>query len=220
MNIIDIIMRNTFKTANEAYEYMHNEIITNGVEFADTKALFNIGFTIENPTNKVITNKERNWNQKYAAAEWAWYLSGDPRVSTLGKMYGKIPPIWLRMADENGEVNSNYGYQWKRCDQLDNVVNLLRDNPETRQAAISIYDGKEIHKYDNDTPCTYAVQFTIVQGKLYMSVYMRSNDLWYGFCNDQYQFASLQEMVADRLNLPVGTYYHHAHNLHLYNDKI
>jgi thymidylate synthase len=220
MNIIDIIMRNTFKTANEAYEYMHNEIITNGVEFAGTKALFNIGFTIEDPTNKVITNKERKWNQKYAAAEWAWYLSGDPRVSMLGKMYGKIPPIWLRMADENGEVNSNYGYQWKRCDQLDNVVNLLRDNPETRQAAISIYDGKEIHKYDNDTPCTYAVQFTIVQGKLYMSVYMRSNDLWYGFCNDQYQFASLQEMVADRLNLPVGTYYHHAHNLHLYNDKI
>ena len=220
MNIIDIIMRNTFKTANEAYEYMHNEIITNGVEFADTKALFNIGFTIENPTNKVITNKERNWNQKYAAAEWAWYLSGDPNIIKLGQLNGKIPPIWERMADVNGEVNSNYGYQWKRCDQLDNVVNLLRDNPETRQAAISIYDGKEIHKYDNDTPCTYAVQFTIVQGKLYMSVYMRSNDLWYGFCNDQYQFASLQEMVADRLNLPVGTYYHHAHNLHLYNDKI
>ena len=220
MNIIDIIMRNTFKTANEAYEYMHNEIITNGVEFAGTKALFNIGFTIENPTNKVITNKERNWNQKYAAAEWAWYLSGDPNIIKLGQLYGKIPPIWERMADVNGEVNSNYGYQWKRCDQLDNVVNLLRDNPETRQAAISIYDGKEIHKYDNDTPCTYAVQFTIVQGKLYMSVYMRSNDLWYGFCNDQYQFASLQEMVADRLNLPVGTYYHHAHNLHLYNDKI
>ena len=220
MNIIDIIMRNTFETANEAYEYMHNEIITNGVEFAGTKALFNIGFTIEDPTNKVITNKERNWNQKYAAAEWAWYLSGDPNIIKLGQLYGKIPPIWERMADVNGEVNSNYGYQWKRCDQLDNVVNLLRDNPETRQAAISIYDGKEIHKYDNDTPCTYAVQFTIVQGKLYMSVYMRSNDLWYGFCNDQYQFASLQEMVADRLNLPVGTYYHHAHNLHLYNDKI
>ena len=220
MNIIDIIMRNTFKTANEAYEYMHNEIITNGVEFAGTKALFNIGFTIEDPTNKVITNKERNWNEAYAAAEWDWYLSGDPRISTLGRIYGKIPPIWLRMADENGEVNSNYGYQWRRNDQLENVINMLKQNNETRQAAISIYDGKAIHQYAHDTPCTYAVQFTIVQGKLYMSVYMRSNDLWYGFCNDQYQFASLQEMVAERLNLPVGTYYHHAHNLHLYNDKI
>ena len=220
MNIIDIIMKNTFETANEAYEYFHNEIITNGVEFAGTKALFNIGFTIENPTNKVITNKERNWNEEYAAAEWAWYLSGDPRIKKLGELYGKIPPIWERMADSNGEVNSNYGYQWKRHDQLENVINILKKNPDTRQAAISIYDGKEIHQYAHDTPCTYAVQFTIVQGKLYMSVYMRSNDLWYGFCNDQYQFASLQEMVAERLNLPVGTYYHHAHNLHLYNDKI
>jgi len=220
MNIIDIIMRNTFKTANEAYEYMHNEIITNGIEFANTKALFNIGFTIENPTNKVITNKERNWNEEYAAAEWAWYLSGDPRIETLGELYGKIPAIWKRMADENGEVNSNYGYQWKRHDQLENVINMLKQNPNTRQAAISIYDGKAMHQYAYDTPCTYAVQFTIVQSKLYMSVYMRSNDLWYGFCNDQYQFASLQEMVAERLNLPVGTYYHHAHNLHLYNDKI
>jgi len=220
MNIIDIIMRNTFETANEAYEYMHNEIITNGIEFAGTKALFNIGFTIEDPTNKVITNKERNWNEEYAAAEWAWYLSGDPRIETLGELYGKIPAIWKRMADENGEVNSNYGYQWKRHDQLENVINMLKQNPNTRQAAISIYDGKAIHQYAYDTPCTYAVQFTIVQSKLYMSVYMRSNDLWYGFCNDQYQFASLQEMVAERLNLPVGTYYHHAHNLHLYNDKI
>ena len=220
MNIIDIIMRNTFKTANEAYEYMHNEIITNGIDFAGTKALFNIGFTIENPTNKVITNKERNWNKEYAAAEWAWYLSGDPRVTTLGKLYGKIPAIWKNMADKNGEVNSNYGYQWRRNDQLENVINILEHGFDTRQAAISIYDGKEINKYEFDTPCTYAIQFTVVQGKLYMSVYMRSNDLWYGFCNDQYQFASLQEMVAERLNLPVGTYYHHAHNLHLYNDKI
>lgn len=220
MNIIDIIMRNTFETANEAYEYMHNEIITNGIEFANTKALFNIGFTIENPTNKVITNKERNWNEEYAAAEWAWYLSGDPRVTTLGELYGKIPAIWKNMADKNGEVNSNYGYQWRRNDQLENVINILKHGFDTRQAAISIYDGKEINKYEFDTPCTYAIQFTVVQGKLYMSVYMRSNDLWYGFCNDQYQFASLQEMVAERLNLPVGTYYHHAHNLHLYNDKI
>jgi len=49
---------------------------------------------------------------------------------------------------------------------------------------------------------------------------MRSNDLWYGFCNDQYCFSMMQQMVADRLNLPVGTYYHFANNLHLYNNKL
>ena len=219
MNIIDIIMRNTFETANEAYEYMHNEIITNGVDFAGTKALFNIGFTIENPTNKVITNEERNWKHDYAEAEWKWYMSGDRNIAKLGEIYGKVPAIWKQMADPDGEVNSNYGWQWQRNNQLEHVINKLKTK-DNRQAAISIYDGKEINAYKFDTPCTYAVQFTVVQDKLYMSVYMRSNDLWYGFCNDQYQFASLQEMVAERLNLPVGTYYHHAHNLHLYNDKI
>lgn len=219
MNIIDIIMRNTFETANEAYEYMHNEIVTNGVEFAGTKALFNIGFTIENPTNKVITNEERNWKHDYAEAEWKWYMSGDRNITKLGEIYGKIPAIWKRMADPDGEVNSNYGWQWQRNNQLEHVINKLQTEGN-RQAAISIYDGKEINSYKFDTPCTYAVQFTVVQSKLYMSVYMRSNDLWYGFCNDQYQFASLQEMVAERLSLPIGTYYHHAHNLHLYNDKI
>jgi len=219
MNIIDIIMRNTFETANEAYEYMHNEIVTNGIEFAGTKALFNIGFTIENPTNKVITNEERNWKHDYAEAEWKWYMSGDRNIAKLGEIYGKIPAIWKKMADPDGEVNSNYGWQWQRNNQLEHVINKLQTEGN-RQAAISIYDGKEINSYKFDTPCTYAVQFTVVQSKLYMSVYMRSNDLWYGFCNDQYQFVSLQEMVAERLSLPVGTYYHHAHNLHLYNDKI
>jgi thymidylate synthase len=213
-------MRTTFKNANEAYEYMHNEILINGVEFAGTRALFNVGFTLEDPTNKIITNKERNWKPSYAEAEWQWYMSGSPNIKTLGDIYGKIPPIWERMADASGNVMSNYGWQWKREDQLEKIIHMLKANPETRQATISIYDGKEIHRYATDTPCTYAVQFTIVQGKLYMSVYMRSNDLWYGFCNDQYQFASLQELVAERLNLPIGTYYHHAHNLHLYNDKI
>ena len=53
-----------------------------------------------------------------------------------------------------------------------------------------------------------------------MAALMRSNDLWYGFCNDQYCFSMLQKLVADRLDIKVGEYYHYAHNLHLYNDKI
>ena len=147
-------------------------------------------------------------------------LSGDPKISKLGELYGSIPPIWKRMADKNGEVNSNYGYQWQRHNQLEYIVNKLRENPDTRHAAISIYDAKENNEYVHDTPCTYAVQFSIVNNKLCMSVYMRSNDIWYGFCNDQYQFASLQQMIADRLSIETGWYYHHAHNMHLYKNKL
>ena len=75
-------------------------------------------------------------------------------------------------------------------------------------------------RYKYDTPCTYAVQFTVVDNKLDMCVTMRSNDLWFGFCNDQYCFSKLQEMVSERTGYEIGTYYHFAHNLHLYEDQL
>ena len=216
--------KNTFKNADEAYKYFFKEILKNGVTFDDTKALFNIGFYMEHPYQNWIFNKgsavPRNWNPEYAQAEWQWYLSGDKNISRLGEIYGKVPPIWERMADEDGNVNSNYGWQWERTSQLDIVIDMLRLNPQTRRAAISIYDAKEISDYATDTPCTYAVQFTILNNRLNMCVTMRSNDLWYGFCNDQYCFSKLQQLVAERLKIEVGTYYHFAHNLHLYNKQI
>ena len=213
-------MTKTFKRANDAYEYYHDKIIREGVKFGDTKALFNVGFYIENPLDNAIENTERKWNPVYAEAEWQWYLSGDRNIAKLGELYGKVPEIWKRMAFPNGNVNSNYGWQWRRNDQIDYVVNLLKNEPETRQATISIYDGKEHDTFAFDTPCTYAVQFTIVNNKLDMCVTMRSNDLWYGFCNDQYCFSKMQEMVSNELNIEPGIYYHFAHNMHLYNDKI
>ncbi len=218
--MINTINNKVFRNANAAYEYLHDQILQNGVEFGDTKALFNVGFYMTDPMDNKIINKERKWNEKYAEAEWDWYITSDPRIETLGKIYGKVPEIWKRMADEHGYVNSNYGYQWERNRQLDNMVELLSENPETRQACISIYDGKEKADYAFDTPCTYAIQFTILNNRLDMCVTMRSNDLWYGFCNDQYQFSKLQEMVSERLEIETGVYYHFAHNMHLYNNKI
>ena len=213
-----------FRTANDAYEYLHDRIIQDGVDFAGTKALFNVGVYITDSQDNKIINRERNWKEDYAEAEWQWYLTGLPNIKMLGEIYGKIPAIWKRMANSEGYVNSNYGYQWQRgynhTSQLDYIVNLLKENPETRQACISIYDGKEHPDYKTDTPCTYAIQFTILHGRLDMCVTMRSNDLWYGFCNDQYCFSKLQKMVSDELNIEPGVYYHFAHNMHLYNDKI
>ena len=214
-------MKNTtFRNANEAYEYLHNKILLEGLPFDNTKALFNIGFYITDPMDNKIINKERNWKQDYAEAEWQWYLSGNKSIYKLEDIYGKVPEIWKRMADVNGHVNSNYGWQWQRDQQIDYIIGLLRTKPNTRQAAISIYDCKEWNAYTKDTPCTYAIQFTILNNRLNMSVVMRSNDLWYGFCNDQYCFSMLQKMIADELKIEIGTYYHFAHNMHLYNDKI
>ena len=217
-------MINKFKTANEAFHYFMPYIVEHGVDFDNTRALFNVGFLIEDPqwchsiTNR--NNVKRDFNLKYARAEWQWYLSGNRSVKKLGELYGKVPAIWKRMADADGNVNSNYGWQWKRNQQIDYVIGLLSSNPNTRQAAISIYDAKEHYDYASDTPCTYAIQFTILNEHLNMCVTMRSNDLWYGFCNDQYCFSMLQQLVATEIGRPVGTYYHFAHNLHLYNNII
>jgi len=217
---MNTINNKVFRNANEAYEYLHDIIIRKGVDFANTKALFNVGFYITDPMDNRIINKERSWKEEYALAEWQWYLSGDRNIEKLGELYGKVPEIWKRMADKQGNVNSNYGWQWNRNGQLDKIIQMLQDNPDTRQATISIYDGKEIQDYSYDTPCTYAVQFTILHGRLDMCVTMRSNDLWYGFCNDQYCFSELQRLVSKQLSIEPGTYYHFAHNMHLYNDKI
>ena len=209
-----------FNNANSAFDFYKSQILHYGVDFDDTKALFNVGFTIEHPMDNHIDCKQRDWKQSYAEAEWQWYLSGDRNIKKLGELYGKVPEIWKCMADCDGNVNSNYGCQWNRDNDLDNVVAMLKTNPRTRQAAISIYDAKEVSEYEFDTPCTYAVQFTILNGHLNMCVTMRSNDLWYGFCNDQYCFSRLQLMIADRLEIRLGTYYHFVHNLHLYNNII
>ena len=210
----------TYYNANHAFNSLRADIINKGMPFASTKALFNVGFYLQNPLDNKITNKERNWKEEYAEAEWQWYLSGNRNIEKLGEIYGKIPPIWERMADHNGNVNSNYGWQWLRNDQYEYIIDKLKFENDTRHAAISIYDCKENLDYENDTPCTYAVQFTIINDKLCMSVYMRSNDLWYGFCNDQYCFSMLQKKVAEDVNKDIGWYYHHAHNMHLYNDKL
>ena len=218
--MINTINNKVFRNANEAYEYLHDRILQDGVKFGDTKALFNVGFYITDSQDNKIINRERNWKLDYAEAEWQWYVSEDRNIDKLGELYGKIPEIWKRMADNSGYVNSNYGWQWQRNGQIDMVIQKLKSDKDTRQACISIYDAKEWTSYAFDTPCTYAVQFTILHDRLDMCVTMRSNDLWYGFCNDQYCFSKLQKMISNELNIEPGVYYHFAHNMHLYNDKI
>ena len=215
-------MHSTFQTANDAFHDLYWRVVRDGVDFAGTKALFNVGFYINKPHYNTIDNGrvKRDWSIEYAEAEWQWYLSGDRNIAKLGELYGKVPAIWKRMADKNGNVNSNYGYQWKRNNQLDYVIEKLKKHKHTRHAAISIYDCKEHPGYKYDTPCTYAVQFTNVENRLNMCVTMRSNDLWYGFCNDQYCFSKLQELVCKETRLDIGTYYHFAHNLHIYSNKL
>ena len=204
-----------FNNANEAFEYYYELINKEGILYANTKALFNQGFYIQKPVENNILSSFRNWNLKYAEYEWQWYLNANPNAEEISKR----APIWISHMDKNGDVRSNYGWQWNREDQLTKVIEKLKIQ-DNRQAVLSFYDGKEIDTYDYDTPCTMSVHFQVINKELCMTVNMRSNDLWFGFCNDQYCFSRLQELIAEKLNMKIGWYYHFASNLHVYFDKL
>jgi thymidylate synthase len=210
------LYRQDFLNAQDAFEYIYNQIMKFGCcTKIGTKALYNVGFYMRAPLDNNIKTSWRKWNPKYAEREWQWYLSQNRSVEELKKH----APIWDKMHGGDNIVNSNYGWQWGRSNQLDKTIEQLKKNKNTRQAWISIFDGKEKDQYQYDTPCTLAVGFNVhpcADNELNMTVLMRSNDLVYGFCNDQYCFSKLQELVATELGLEVGTYYHFAHDMHIY----
>jgi thymidylate synthase len=184
-----------------------------GEERNGTKTLHNVLIELQSPGDNNIKTPWRKWNRNYAQYEFNWYLSGNPNAEEISKK----AKIWATMMDEQGNVNSNYGYQWQRNDQLTKVIDMLRNDPKTRRASISLYDGKEIDTYQKDTICTYAINFYIDRNdSLSMQVMMRSNDLVYGFCNDQYCFSELQHIVANELKKKIGKYYHYVCNMHIY----
>ncbi len=205
--------QSTFRNAQTAFVMLYNAILENGMEVGNgTKSMHNIGFYLERPLERDINVDWRKWSEKYAEREWEWYASENRSVKEIKK----YAPIWDKMHGGDDLVNSNYGYQWSRNDQLAHAISLLRRDVNSRQAWVTIHDGKEWNLHLHDTPCTLSIGFRNISGHLCMTVLMRSNDLWYGFCNDQYCFSKLQEYAAKVLGLKVGWYYHYAGDLHLY----
>jgi len=203
-----------YKNPTEAFELLYNDIMSQGEDFAGTKAKFNQSFTIDNPLNKVITTPKRKFNQDYADFEWDWYVKGDRDASEISER----AKIWKQMMiPGTTQVNSNYGYFWNYNNQLNKVIDELNRNKDTRRAIIVHYILHEIDQYKYDTPCNDVLNFYIKDGKLELTVFARSIDLWFGFCNDQYTFAKLMELVSEKTGYPVGQMHWFITNLHLYS---
>ena len=121
----------------------------------------------------------------YISREIAWYDSMSRRV--IDMMAPPVPPIWRHIADENGDVNSNYGrlvYHKDNGSQFHQVVKTLRNSPMSRQA-VMIYTRPDIHTAaGSDFICTNVVQYLIREGRLHAVVQMRSNDAVFGYRND------------------------------------
>jgi len=92
-------------------------------------------------------------------------------------------------------------YCWRIMPQLRRTVNLLHDDPDSRQAVISIYNNLFDQRVTKDTPCTLSLQFLIRDGQLDMIATMRSNDLLWGFSYDINQFSFIQKLIRMFLNV-------------------
>lgn len=209
--------------ADEAFEHWWSLLTFDGAKrIQDSRdglvvdEVINAVTVIKDPTRCIMKNNIRKMPMRYAVGELLWYLSGNNKLSAIQK----FTKAWDRMSDDGETVNSNYGYCLMHkfgFNQIEQALTQLRDNQSSRQVVLHIKEARNlIDNPTKDLNCTVCLQLFIRDGKLYMTTYMRSNDLWMGFPYDVFQFTCLQILLAMELNVELGTYTHIAGSLHLY----
>lgn len=152
--------------------------------------------------------------------ELLWFLRGDTNIRYL---HEHNVTIWDEWADPNGDLGHIYGYQWrswptpdgKHIDQISQVVDQIRKNPDSRRLIVSAWNVAEI-----DTmalpPCHTLFQFYVADNKLSCQLYQRSADVFLGVPFNIASYALLTQMVAQVTGLEVGTFVHTLGDAHIY----
>jgi thymidylate synthase len=164
---------------------------------------------LTNPRDCLVTIKERKLNYQFAIIEKFEYL------------FGKHDPIRLVAYNSNlknyegiyNYFDGNYAQRFNYW--LDHIYQILKNDPDSRQAVISIYDTTARHQ-SLDIPCTLNLQFFIRNQELSLITTMRSNDLLWGFPYDVNAFCFLLEVMACWLGVEIGTYIHQVGSMHIY----
>ena len=164
----------------------------------------------------VITIKERGLGYKFMAAEAAWIMSGDNRVSTIRPFSKQIS----NFSDDGIFFFGAYGPRIR--DQLSHVVQALLGDPDSRQAVITIWRPNP--RASRDVPCTISCQFMIRKNVLHCFMNMRSSDAWLGVPYDWFNFSMLSAGVAlllrtSGLTLKLGSLHFYAASQHLYEEN-
>lgn len=173
---------------------------------------------IENPRARISRSQNRG---KFFSAlgELLWYLEGSDQLDF-------IEPYIPKYADDavDGRLHGAYGPRMRAMhggvDQWQNVVNLLRENPTSKRAVIQLFDASDIAKRYPEIPCTTTMQFLQREGRLNMSVTMRSNDAYWGTPHDVFCFTMLQELLARQLGCELGQYMHYVGSMHVYGRYV
>ena len=152
--------------------------------------------------------------------ELLWFLKGDTNVKYLQENGVRI---WNEWADENGELGPVYGHQWRswpdynggHIDQIQDIVNALKNNPDSRRMIVSAWNVAEVDQMALP-PCHCLFQFYVANGKLSLQLYQRSADTFLGVPFNIASYALLTMMMAQVSGLKPGDFIHTTGDTHLY----
>lgn len=156
--------------------------------------------------------------------ELIWFLKGETNIAYL-KEHGVS--IWDEWADEKGELGPVYGSQWRswptpnggHIDQISQVINQIKSNPDSRRLIVSAWNVAEIENMALP-PCHSFFQFYVAEGKLSCQLYQRSADIFLGVPFNIASYALLTMMVAQVCDLQLGDFIHTLGDAHLYNNHL
>ncbi len=190
-----------------------------------------VTITYKQPKERVLFNSARDLNPFFALYESLWMLAGRNDVESLAYYCSKI----ARFSDDGETFNGAYGYRWRHADgygskdendnvdQLNLIVKQLKDNPNSRQAVLAMWNVEDdLLKTgkSKDICCNLMVKFKVREQKLDITVFNRSNDLILGTLgNDYVVFSFLQEYMAARLGIEVGVYHQISDDMHVYENN-
>jgi thymidylate synthase len=161
---------------------------------------------------------------KSVVGELIWFIRGDTNV---GWMRERGITIWDEWADEHGDLGPVYGYQWRswptpdgsHVDQLRQVVDQIRSNPDSRRHIVSAWNVADIPSMAL-APCHTLFQFYVADGRLSCQLYQRSADVFLGVPFNIASYSLLTHMVAQVTGLEVGDFVHTLGDAHLYLNHL
>ncbi|HRN16209.1 MAG TPA: thymidylate synthase [Xylanibacter oryzae] len=156
--------------------------------------------------------------------ELLWFLKGDTNVKYLQDNGVRI---WNEWADEDGELGPIYGHQWRSwpdykggsIDQIQNVINQIKNNPDSRRMIVSAWNVADIDEMKLP-PCHCLFQFYVADGRLSLQLYQRSADTFLGVPFNIASYSLLLMMMAQVTGLKVGDFIHTTGDTHIYLNHI
>ncbi len=153
-----------------------------------------------------------------------WFLRGDTNVHYLQEHGVRI---WNEWAGPDGELGPIYGYQWRswpdynggHIDQISEVVETLKNNPDSRRIIVSAWNVGQLDEM-HLPPCHAFFQFYVADGRLSLQLYQRSADIFLGVPFNIASYALLLQMMAQVTGLRAGDFVHTLGDAHIYNNHI